>query len=474
MPNSYREVPVAPESLASEVLDELEGAGLRVDTSAMSRANHARDWWPRLIPEVHAGRVEQWPGCVVFAATTEDVRATLRVASRHCVPVTAQGGRSSVVGAATPLAGAITLDLTEMNRVLDIDATSGLVRTEVGILGPALETALARHDLTLGHFPQSFDLASVGGWIASRGAGQLSNRYGTIDEMVRSLTVVLANGDVVHVGSHGPREACGPDLSRLFLGSEGTLGVITEATLRARRRATYEERRAFSFGSFEHGLDACRRVIQRGARPAVLRLYDGVESKRNFELEDCALIVLDEGDEALVRATLSIVDEECSTALARDHSLVAHWLERRNDVSALGPLWERGFVVDTIEVAGFWSILPELHRRVLDVLGALEGAQVASVHQSHAYDDGACLYFTFAGQSSDPQEFYRRAWDAAMDVVMDLGAAISHHHGVGRNRARFVPRALGDSYSVLRDLKEMLDPTGIMNPGVLGLAGDAW
>ncbi len=474
MPNVYPVDLDAPEPLASAVIQELSMAGLTVDTSTIERANHARDWWPRLIPEVAAGRVENWPGAVVTATSTPDVQAALRIAAAHHLAVTAQGGRSSVVGGAVPAQGGIALDVTGMNQILDLDEISGTVRVEVGVFGPDLEEFLHAHDLTIGHFPQSFDLATVGGWIASRGAGQLSNRYGTIDDLVRALTVVLASGEVVHLGGRGPREALGPELARLFIGSEGAFGVITEATLLVRRRAHYDQRRAYSFSTFGVGLDACRRILQRGARPAVLRLYDESESARHFDLSDCALIVLDEGDAHLVDATMAVVDEECTAAEPRESALVGRWLERRNDVGALAPLWERGVVVDTIEVAGPWSILSTLHQRVSDALGALEGMYVASVHQSHAYDDGACLYFTFAGHSSDPDAFYRRAWDVAMDEVLDLGGAISHHHGVGRNRARFVERALGDSFGLLVDLKNLLDPEGIMNPGVLGLGGDVW
>ena len=338
--------------------------------------------------------------------------------------------------------------------------SSGTVRVEAGVFGPDLEAALAPYGLTAGHFPQSFDLATVGGWIASRGAGQYSNRYGTIEDLVRGLTVVLASGDIVHLGGHGPREAVGPDLTRLFVGSEGTLGVITEATLVVRRRAPYERRRAYSFASFGEGLNACREMLQRGARPAVLRLYDEVESARHFELDECALVVLDEGDPALVDATIAIVEEECRDAHVRDESLVERWLERRNDVSALAPLWERGLVVDTIEVAGSWSILASLHERVTRTLRSLEGMLVVSVHQSHAYLDGACLYFTFAAQPADPEAFYRRAWDVAMAEVMSAGGAVSHHHGVGRNRARFVARALGDGLPLLEGVKALLDRSG--------------
>ena len=474
MPNRFPDSLVAPPPLDDALLDQLARAGVALQTGARERADHSRDWWPRLIPGAAAGRVENWPSVVVKAASTSDVSATLRVASEHRVSVTPQGGRSSVVGGAAPDRGAIALDLTGLNRVLEIDDVSGSVRVEAGIFGPDLEAALAPQGLTAGHFPQSFDLATVGGWIASRGAGQYSNRYGTIEDLVRGLTVVLANGDVLHLGGHGPREAVGPDLTQLFIGSEGTLGVITEATLVVRRRANYETRRAYSFTSFTEGLDACRRILQRGAHPAVLRLYDEVESTRHFELNENALIVLDEGDPALVDATIAIVDDECRNSTTRDEQLVGHWLERRNDVSALAPLWERGLVVDTIEVAGSWSMLESLYESVSRALHALEGILVVSVHQSHAYLDGACLYFTFAAQPDDPEAFYRRAWDVAMAEVISMGAAMSHHHGVGRNRARFVVRALGDTFPLLESVKALLDPLGILNPGVLGLAGSPW
>jgi alkyldihydroxyacetonephosphate synthase len=473
-PNSFPDGLEAPPALADEVRAQLASEGIVVELSAHARADHSRDWWPRLMPGVAAGRIDNWPSAVVKATSTHDVAVTLRIASEHRIAVTPQGGRSSVVGGATPERGAIALDVTGLNRLVEVDEVSGTARVEAGIFGPDLDAALVPHGFTVGHLPQSFNLATVGGWIASRGAGQYSNRYGTIEDLVRGMTVVLASGDVLHLGGHGPRQAVGPDLLQLFIGSEGTLGVITEATLVLRRRASYEGRRAYSFATFREGLDACRRILQRGARPAVLRLYDEVESRRHFDLDECALVVLDEGDPALVEATITVVEEECTHAKVRDGALVARWLERRNDVSALAPLWERGLVVDTIEVAGPWSILDSLYERVTLTLRSLEGILVVSVHQSHAYLDGACLYFTFAAQPQDPEGFYRLAWDVAMAEVISAGGAVSHHHGVGRNRARFVARALGDTFSILEGIKTQLDPQGIMNPGVLGLGAPPW
>lgn len=463
----------APGAADGAVLEALTRAGLRVDTSPRERAEHSRDWWPRLIVKTSRGEVERWPGVVVRPSSTREVSTALQIASEFDVPVTAQGGRSGVVGGAVPSAGAIGLDLTGLSAVLGVDPVSRTVRVEAGVFGPDLEGALAPFGLTVGHFPQSFELATVGGWIACRGAGQYSNRYGKVEDMVRALTVVLASGEVLHLGGRAPREAAGPDLLSLFIGSEGTLGVITEATLVVRSRATYEERRSFLFGSFDDGLEACRRIIQRDAHPAVLRLYDEVESKRHFDVDGCALIVLDEGERPFVDAAIAVIDDECRTATPLDVELVAHWLQKRNDVSALAPLWERGLVVDTIEVAGSWSVLSSLRERVEASLRAREGMLVVSAHQSHAYVDGACLYFTFVGQpAGDVDAFYQGAWDAAMEEVIALRASPSHHHGIGRARARHVARALGPAYRVLEELKTVLDPAGVLNPGVLGLRSD--
>lgn len=478
MPNDYPAsgvVGTIPPALSGAVIEDLIEAGIDYTTGDDERAEHGRDWWPLTIGDVAKGLVPSWPGVVVRPTTTEQVSRVLVSASAHGVRVTAQGGRSSVVGGAVPSPGAIALDMTGLDTIREIDTVSGLVSVEAGVFGPELEMAVGEVGWTVGHFPQSFELATVGGWIACRGAGQFSNRYGKIEDIVRSLTVVLANGDVLEVGGHAPRKAVGPDLMALFVGSEGTLGIITRATLVMHPVADSRRSATYGFASFAEGLEACRRILQRDARPAVLRLYDEIESKRSFDEDQCTLIVLDEGAAPLVDATMAIVASECQDAVALDPSLVGTWLEHRNDVGALAPLWERGFVVDTVEVAGSWSTLALMHERVITALRELPDLSVASVHQSHAYLDGACLYFTFAGRpQSDPTAFYRAAWDAVTRQVIASGGAISHHHGVGRNRARFVSSALGDEYHVLASIKNLLDPHDILNPGVLGIGGTSW
>jgi alkyldihydroxyacetonephosphate synthase len=264
----------------------------------------------------------------------------------------------------------------------------------------------------------------------------------------------------------------GPDLNQVFVGSEGTLGVITEATLRVHPAPTADRGAVYGFPSFVAGLDACRRILRRGATPAVLRLYDEAESQRNFEIADhCVLLVFDEGDPALIDAVMAVVTEECASTARLDDGLVDQWLGERNDVSALEALIRREIVVDTIEIAGRWSALGPIYDDVRAAVTGIEHVLVVSAHQSHAYSDGACLYFTFAGRPpvEDRDRFYVSVWDAATQAVLARGGALSHHHGVGLNRSRFVRSALGPAFDVLVTMKQALDPNGILNPGKLGL-----
>jgi alkyldihydroxyacetonephosphate synthase len=472
------------------LLERLRSCCTEVSTTDGDRAEAGRDWWPIAINWATRGAVASRPGAVVRPKTADEVASVLKCCNDARVPVTASGGRSGVCGSSIPLFGGVALDMTGIEGVTDLDATSLVADVRSGTFGPDLERSLRAEDVTLGHWPQSMDLSTVGGWIACRGAGQYSTRYGKIEDMVVGLTVILADGTVVHTGGTAPRSAVGPDLNQLFVGSEGTLGVVVDARLRLHPVAAAEGRRAWGFtgsDSFTEGLDACRRILRRGATPAVLRLYDPVESERNFSVaEHSVLVVLDEADQVMLDATLAVVDEECRSSGAdeMDRDLVERWLQHRNDVSALAPLYRANIIVDTIEIAARWAALPKLYNSCIEALRRVEGTLVASAHQSHSYTDGACIYLTFAGrmpeagdQGPDEQAakdawaepYYASAWNAVMDVVVDAGAAISHHHGIGINRSRFVAPSLGEGSRVLESLKNTLDPRGILNPGKLGL-----
>ena len=443
-------------------------------TSAEATAEASRDWWPLAMHWSLVGSVAQRAGAVCRPTTTEQVAAVLSACSHAGVPVTAAGGRSGVSGASIPAFGGVVLDLTAMQGIIDVDPASGVVQVWAGTFGPDLEADLRnRCAMTIGHFPQSFDIATVGGWVACRGAGQYSTRYGKIDQMVVGLEVVLADGTLLRTG-HGPAAAMGPDLTHLFLGSEGTLGVITQVWLRAHPVPTHERRAAYTFADFESGVEACRLILRRGATPAVLRLYDAVESQRSHggDGSRCVLLVLDEGDIGLVEAVIGVIEDECAAALPVSDELVDHWLTHRNDTNALQVLTRKGFVVDTMEIAAPWSRLATIFIEARAALMAVPHARAASCHLSHSYLDGACLYFTFAA-APPPDEIeatYVAMWDAGQRAVLAAGGNLSHHHGIGLNRARYMAESMGTSMAVLQSVKDALDPGGILNPGKLGLS----
>ena len=481
--------PIALGAPASEVGAHVTATSVEVDDALLTRLRSAcadvtveaaevteasRDWWPLAMIWALDGEVAARAAAVARPASTDEVAAVLQLCNEARVPVTAAAGRSGVCGASVPLHGGVVLDLCDLAGIVDVDEQSLVLDVRPGTFGTWLEDTLrAEHGATLGHWPQSIDLSTVGGWLACRSAGQYSTRYGKIEDMVVGLDVALADGRVVHTGG-APRAAVGPDLTQLFVGSEGTLGVITGARLRLHQAPTTERRAAFGFATFEDGIDACRAVLHRGATPAVLRLYDATEADRSYQTgERHVLLVLDEGDGELVEGVMSVVLEECMDAGAEilDAELVGRWIEHRNDVAALEALISRGYVVDTMEVAAGWGALPKMYAEATAAIRAVRGALVASAHLSHSYPDGACLYFSFAGQpeAEGREAFYQAAWDAGTRAVLAAGGALSHHHGVGLNRARFVREALGEAFDVLVAVKQALDPQGILNPGKLGL-----
>ncbi|MBI4936136.1 MAG: FAD-binding oxidoreductase [Actinobacteria bacterium] len=311
--------PALPDGFAGAL-----GAVCPTLTDEMEVAEASRDWWPLAMHWALQGQVLQRAAVVARPRSTAEVAAVVRLCHEHSVPVTAAGGRSGVLGASIPVFGGVVLDLTALQGVVQVDATSGLVQVLAGTFGPELEAELReRHGLTVGHFPQSFDIATVGGWVACRGAGQYSTRYGKIEHIVAGLEVVTADGSVIHTGGF-PAGAQGPDLTQLFVGSEGTLGIVTTVWLKAHPLPAAERRAAYSFPTFEAGLEACRRILRRGATPAVLRLYDAPESQRGQGGDGtyCVLLVLDEGDPAIIDGAMSVVADECRDALVLPDDLV--------------------------------------------------------------------------------------------------------------------------------------------------------
>jgi alkyldihydroxyacetonephosphate synthase len=446
-------------------LEEIVGAA-NVDERAV------RDLWPLGIMDERAGNT---PPDVLVARPSdrEQVAALLRWASANHVAVTPMGGGSGVCGALAPARGEVVLDMGALDRVLEIDETNLVCRCEAGVNGYALERQLNARGLTLGHFPSSLPGTTIGGLVATRSSGQESSRYGSIEDMILSLAVVMPDGTFA-APRPGPRSAVGPALHELFLGAEGALGVVIGAVLRVHRLPEATIGRGYAFPNLGAGLECMRAVMQSGVRPLVMRLYDAEDAALNgFDLAEteCALVVATAGLTEAAEAEARAIERLAGAASQLGEEPWDRWQRHRFDLSAerlktyLAPA---GAYLDTIELAASWTALPELHSRVKPAIAA---GGLALCHFSHAYEQGCCAYFTFGGSADGEPEAraaYLRAWEGAMSAAGDLGATISHHHGVGQARARWVAGEMGGWMHVWRAVREGLDPEGIMNPRAVG------
>ena len=431
-----------------------------------------RDLWPLAIMDERAGTIP--PRALVVRPTGRDqVADVLRWATSKRVAVTPMGGGSGVCGALAPAAGEVVMDMGALDRVLEIDETNLICTCEAGVNGYALEQQLNARGLTLGHYPSSLPGTTVGGLIATRSSGQESSRYGSIEDMVLGLAVVLPDGTFA-APRPGPRSAAGPALHQVFLGAEGGLGVVIGAVLRVHRLPETTVGRGYAFGDLRAGLECMRSVMQAGIRPLVMRLYDAEDTLfSGYEVQEgeCVLVIATAGLAEVAEAESRAVERFADGARRLGEEPWQRWQRHRFDLSAerlQAFLTPAGSYLDTIELAASWTMLAELHARVKPAI-AVGG--LALCHFSHAYEQGCCAYFTFGGSGDDEVEAraaYVRAWEGAMSAALELGATISHHHGVGQARARWVADELGGWMRVWRAVKAGIDPEGIMNPRAVG------
>jgi alkyldihydroxyacetonephosphate synthase len=429
------------------------------------------DSWPLGVIRRRAGSAE---AAVVFRPETyQEVADLLRRAVGSGKVVVPFGGLSAVTGAVEITNGQVGLDLGALDQVLEVDEHNLRARVQAGVNGLRLEEQLNAGGLTLGHFPSSLPIATVGGLVATRSAGQLSTYYGNIENLVESLTVCLPEGTIAEARP-GPRSAVGPALHELFIGSEGALGVVLEAVLRISRLPAAVLGRGYDFADLRSGLEAMREIVQRDLRPYVLRLYDVEDTAFQAAGADgCLLVVGSAGEAGVAAATLNAVEAACGGAGGRDlgQAPFERWRERRFHLSRdrmLEALRAPGSFLDTIEVAAAWDRLPALHDEVKAVLAA-EG--IGLCHFSHAYPQGCCAYFTFAGSAgseADAEAAYGRCWKGAMEACFRHSATSSHHHGVGQVRAPWVQREMGEWWQVWERVRSAIDPKRVMNPHGVG------
>ncbi|MCL6478643.1 MAG: FAD-binding oxidoreductase, partial [Peptococcaceae bacterium] len=360
----------------------------------------ARDTWPLRLTQLAVGLKLQEPVCVVKPRSTEEVSQTLAYLQRRGLAAVPYGGGSGVTGGAEPFPGSVVVDLGEMDQILGLDEENLTVTVQPGLIQAHLENWLNKRGYICGHYPQSIDLAQVGGLVATRSAGQFSTRYGCIEDLLVGLEAVLPGGEIVRI-KNVPRRSAGPDLRHIWLGSEGVFGVITEVTLKVFPKPADRWLMAYAVPVMRQGLDIIRKFMREGWRPAVVRLYDAVEADRKYaqylQGRESILLLLSEGPEGYAQTEGRAVDRIVQAGGGRPlgPGPVEAWLEHRNDVHELEKYTGRGVIVDTIEVAANWTAIADIYDQVVDrLIREVPEIAVVSAHSSHSYPQGTNLYFT--------------------------------------------------------------------------------
>ena len=495
--------------------EELSRAvGGRLSFEEQDRLCYARDMWPKALLWIRQGRIPPPPDAVLWPRSEDEVAQVIRVARAHRIPVIPFGAGSGVCGGVCALSGGVALDLKKLEQVDQVDAERCAVHAQAGVMGEVLERTLNDQGFTLGHFPSSIYMSTLGGWLATRSAGQFSSLYGKIEDMVLSVRAVLGTGEVVATPER-PRR--GPDLAQLLIGSEGTLGAFTSATLRVHPVPQHRAFRGFRFRAVSDGVEAMRRMFRAGLRPAVVRLYDPFDTAlvgRGHRHEDgvlppslrgplsadvvpalarliapktlgrpsllnraaallkhCLLVLVFEGGTDRTLKDAEAGRELCVRAGGEDEGERPgrDWFAKRYAVSyKMSKVVDRGALADTMEVAGTWDRVMEIYERVR---AAVRPLAFVLCHFSHAYPEGCSLYFTFvfSAPEGEQERRYDDLWRVALQAAMSAGATVSHHHGVGLLKARELGDELGEGRRMLVALKRAFDPDGILNPGKLTL-----
>ncbi|HLF29348.1 MAG TPA: FAD-binding oxidoreductase [Anaerolineae bacterium] len=471
----------------------------------LSRVLHAYGKAYRDLVRIRRGDISHPPDAVVFASDEAQIAELFIRATKKGWQIIPFGGGSSVTGGVEPASQpTLTLNLTRLNRILAIDRISHTATAQCGICGPDLEAALNAEGFTLGHFPQSFEFSTLGGWLATRSAGQTSIGYGKIEAMVERVRMVTPRGIVET--KLLPAAATGPDMLQLLIGSEGAFGVIVEATVRIKPLPQARDYRGVLFRAFEDGVAVIRELMQQDIAVVMARLSDANETgaslalarapstrrsrlrqragqwlirRRGYDLASSCLLILGiEGEADRVEKTKKAALEVCKahggTNLGR--SVGRSWRGERYALPYLrDDLLDRGIMIDTLETATTWSNLLNLHGALHcaleDAIAATGSKPFVMTHVSHAYRDGASLYSTFLGaQQTDPVAQWWSIKRAATEAILAHGGALSHHHGIGRDHAEWLAHEHGElGVQALRALKATFDPNGVLNRGVLGL-----
>ena len=420
------------------------------------------------------GKIAARADFVALPENEKQIVEILKLANQVKIPVVPYGEGSGVVGGAIPIRGGIIIDMKKFNSIKTINDKDLTVTVEAGMNGMNLERYLNAKGYTSGHIPQSMYTSSVGGWIAHKAAGQFSTKYGKIEDIVLGMKIILPQGDVVEFKPI-VRKATGPQLDKLFIGNEGTLGIVTEATLRIWPFPEHRALISYAFPTFEDSLKAVRLILREHIFPAVVRIYDKDETNRHFpDVENAKdrvmVIFVCEGNKDLVNLEEKITRNVCEKNLGVNcgKGPVEHWFETRFRVTETSSTPQYSLTVDTIEVAASWDNAASMYHNVLNQVKDIKGMVLFTAHVSHFYPNGVGMYFSFGGVEMGEQtnfEFYQKVWNTTMKAVLESGGSIAHHHGIGINRANWMDEEWGKGMEILRKFKQILDPNNILNPG---------
>jgi alkyldihydroxyacetonephosphate synthase len=505
-PVDLASIQIPPTRASQELLAELHQV-LRPEQVTLDPLERLLHTYGKSFPDLFRVRnavVTRAPDVVVYPDSHEQVEALVQLAQRRDFCLIPCGGGTNIVGGINPSVDEarllLTLSLRNMNRLISLDTESRTATIQAGALGPKLEADLAERGHSLGHYPDSFEYSTLGGWLATRSAGMQSDAYGRIEDMVVSIKMATPSGTIVTKAV--PASSVGPDLNRLMIGSEGVLGVITEATMRVHKTPAAKDYRGFLFRSFADGVRAIQECLDRGFAPSMIRLQDSGESELAFNMkspshglggwiqnrvkgwlksrgyvEPCILIIGFEGEAKPVAAT-----RRCALQIVKRHggfplgkSVGQTWSKDKFNIPYLRDyIMDYGCMADVAETATLWSNVLPLYAGTVAAIkarfGQEDGTGYIGCHISHTYETGACLYFTFAARQPKGKELehYYEYKRLITDTIIGLGGTLSHHHAVGIEHRPWVAQELSPAGLVaLRALKTALDPQHVLNPGKL-------
>jgi len=449
-----------------------------VSDQEFDKISYSKDTWPLRLMEIKRGVLEPFPDVITWPETVEQIAKIIKLANTEKIPVVPYGGGAGVTGGTLPIYGGIIIDLKKLDKILEVDEKSATITVQAGVIGQDLENELNKRGYTFPHQPASMYCSSVGGFVACRSAGTFSSKYGRVEDMVVSLEAVLPTGEIIETRKV-PKSSVGPNLNQILIGSEGTLGIITQITFRM--MPIPEERRfkGYLFPTIHNGLEAVQKLYRRNVVPCLIRLYDEVDAMLNLGMmkiprKHCFLITAFEGPRELVdveeKLAARTAEEEGGKDLGSDDA--EKWWNKRFNMYYPNPAYLRMHTLaDTIDVGATYDKLEDLYNRVKKAVEK-SGKVQAMAHFSHFYPEGGSIYMIFALTEPDDiraEEIYKQCWDEGMKAAVDAGGTMSHHHSIGLLKSKYLKTELGSSYEILRRLKKSLDPNNIMNPGKLGL-----